>query len=57
MRVTFLDGEERQKRTVVGRLGQFDEAADTLHIDEEDADRSHVVAVRDIQLARLEIEL
>lgn len=59
-RVTFLDGPKREKRTVVGRLERFDDKVSgggVLHLHEEDAERRHEIPARDVQVARLEIEL
>lgn len=59
-RVTFLEGDERSKRTVVGRLERFDENAPgggVLHVQETESDCRHQIPADDVQLARLEIEL
>lgn len=60
VRVTFLSGPERKKRTVVGRLERFDEDAPgggALYVQETQSESRHHIPVQDLQLARLEIEL
>jgi ribosome maturation factor RimP len=71
VRVTFLSGPERKKRTLVGRLERFDEDAPgggALHVFETphvhttpssttQPEGRHEIPVQDVQLARLEIEL
>ena len=60
VRVTFLSGPERKKRTVVGRLERFDEEAPgggILHVQETEAAPEPIqIPVQDVQLARLEVE-
>lgn len=72
VRITFLSGPERAKRTVVGRLERFDDEAPgggILHVQETPtgkttgknaaaAPRTEIeIPVQDVQLARLEVEL
>ena len=60
IKVTFFTESERKKMTVIGRLQAFDADAPgggrlTLH--EENADREHLIALDNVKVARLEIEL
>lgn len=57
-RVTFVD-EERAKKTVVGRLGDFDETPgqERVTLTEEPSGHQLTLDLRDIRKARLEIEL
>ena len=57
-RVTFFSGEERQKQTVVGRLGGLDEAdEDRVHLVAGDSEEKLLIPLSDIKIARLEVEL
>ena len=59
-KVTFFDGPERAKRTVVGRLLAFDSAAPgggRVTLSEEGSEKERVIALDDIKVARLEIEI
>ena len=59
-RVTFFDGPERRKKTVVGRLQAFDPDAPgggRVTLSEESSEQEHAISLDDVQVARLEIEL
>lgn len=59
LRVTYsyLDGTERRKRTIVGRLVAFDAAASRLELQEVDSEAPLAVPMDAVHKARLEPEL
>jgi ribosome maturation factor RimP len=58
VRVTFLGGTERQKKTIIGRMVDFAaEGPAGAAITVRTADSEQLIALRDIKKARLEIEL
>ena len=61
VRVTRLDPETNKKQTIVGRLQDFRPAARSedseITVTEPQSRHDYLIALRDIQVARLEIEL
>lgn len=58
VRVTYLDGPDKKKKTIVGRLEGFDAAAGgLLTVLEQGTDKPHRIALSDVTVARLEVEL
>ena len=58
VRITHFVGPERQKRTIVGRLEGYDaESGGSLTVDETQTKTRHRIALDDVKVARLEIEL
>lgn len=60
VRVTFFEsGERAAKQTIVGRLTSYDPelAGGSIVIDATDPKQSFTIALRDVQKARLEVEL
>lgn len=61
VRVTFFEGEERKKKTIVGQLVDFEPSAGnengTATIREENTETEHELPLADIKVARLEIEI
>jgi ribosome maturation factor RimP len=57
VRVTFVTGEERKKRTVVGRLASWDGAGGGIATVVEPAGEEHRIPLSDIKTARLVVEL
>lgn len=60
LKVTFITDPDRTKKTVIGRLQAFEADAPgggRLTLREEDADHEHLIALDDVKIARLEIEL
>ena len=59
-KITFFSGPERKKQTVIGRMQTFDPAAPgggRVTLNQESPDREHIIALDDIKVARLEIEI
>lgn len=59
-KVTFFSGPERQKKTLIGRLKEFDPDAaggGRVTMIDQSSNEEHQIAVDDIKIARLEIEL
>lgn len=60
LKITFFTEPDRTKKTVIGRLAAFDAEAPgggRATVQEQDADREHLIALDDVKVARLEIEL
>lgn len=57
VRVTFLEGSERKKRTVVGRLAHYDDAGPGLATVVEPTGAEHRIPMSDVKIARLVAEL
>lgn len=60
IRVTYFSGQPRAKKTIVGRLEGFrPEAAGggEIEVVEQGSGTVHEIALRDVKIARLEIEL
>jgi ribosome maturation factor RimP len=57
VRVTFFEGAERKKRTVVGRLASWDDSSGGLATVIEAGGGEHRIPMADIKVARLVAEL
>jgi ribosome maturation factor RimP len=60
VRVTFFEGGERAaKQTIVGRLTSYDPelTGGSIVVDATESKQSFTIALRDVQKARLEVEL
>jgi ribosome maturation factor RimP len=57
VRVTFFEGAERKKRTIVGTLATFEDAAGGIATVVEEGGAEHRLALADIKMARLVPEL
>jgi ribosome maturation factor RimP len=57
VRVTFLEGSERKKRTVVGRLASWQDASGGLATVVEASGAEHHIPLSDIKVAKLVAQL